>query len=91
MKTPTRTPTNVVGIGLTASFFPFLLNILGMDFESDQKTFDISIVHQLPKHELMDSLYYALSGSFTHSILEWSAISANWPQTMYPDSESSYG
>lgn len=48
--------------------FPFFLNLLGVDFSS----------HAIPLPEqrtiLLDDLFFNLSGSFTHTILEWSAF-----------------
>ena len=49
-------------------FLPFALNLLGMDFSS--------LSTPLPEERapLLDDLFYKLSGSFTHTILEWSAF-----------------
>jgi len=64
----------VVGFVLAFCALPFLFNLLGIDFASAKKPFDISVASQLTKSAVIDSMFYTLRGSFTHTILEWSAF-----------------
>ncbi len=56
----------VVGI---ACVFPFLLNLLGVDFSSQKVPLPEGIDTQA-----IDDYFYFLTGSFTHTILEWTAV-----------------
>lgn len=53
---------------------PTLLNLLGVDFGSPSRPFDASATLNMPKIEVIDVLHRTLLGSFTHTILEWSAF-----------------
>ncbi|MBP0000459.1 MAG: histidine kinase [Cyanobacteria bacterium SID2] len=53
---------------------PTLLNIVGVDFGTPQDLPDLATLSQLSPHELTDALHHTLSGSFTHTLLEWSAF-----------------
>lgn len=54
---------------------PILLMQLGADFSSDRDRFDPAALVDADPATLEDALHRALSGSFTHTILEWSAFS----------------
>lgn len=54
---------------------PFTLNLLGFDFGSSSHPFNPEDLLALAQNEQIDHLYYSLSGSITHTILEWSAFS----------------
>ncbi len=53
---------------------PFLLNLTGVDFGSQKSAFPWSTVDELLPHERTDAMFYTLAGSFTHTLLEWSAF-----------------
>ncbi len=53
---------------------PSLLNLLGVDFGSPSQTFHVSDALNKTQGEAIDVIHYTLSGSFTHTILEWSAF-----------------
>lgn len=61
---------------LVISILPALLNLVGVDFGSNAPPFEIEILGDLDPIELTDKLHRTLSGSFTHTILEWSAFCA---------------
>ncbi len=50
---------------------PFLLNLAGISFASPVATPDLTEAHEWSAEERTDALHRALSGSFTHTILEW--------------------
>lgn len=54
---------------------PFILGLLGITFESSKA---ISYADELAHHgnNAVDAMHHMLSGSFTHTILEWSAFMA---------------
>jgi len=53
---------------------PTLLMAFGMDFGNHDKEWDISVVSHLSSSQVEDALHNALAGSFTHTVLEWSAL-----------------
>jgi len=67
-------PKKVVGAVIAICVLPFLLNLLGVHFDSTQQPFDVSIFPEMNKHQKLDALYHSLSGSFIHTLLEWSAF-----------------
>ena len=56
--------------------FPSLLNLLGIEFASPEHLIDFQAAANVPPHLLDDELHRTLAGSFTHTILEWSAFAA---------------
>ncbi len=71
-----KLPTKLIWAVTTISVLPFLLNLIGFDFGTPGKTLDPRTVPELTQFEFLDSMFYHLSGAFTHTILEWSAFSA---------------
>ncbi len=67
-------PKKVVWAVIAICALPFFLNLLGVDFDSTQQPFDVSIFSEMSKYQKLDALYHSLSGSFIHTILEWSAF-----------------
>ena len=61
-----------MGVSLT----PFLLNALGMDFGTANVAFPVSTAQDMGSPERIDGMFSTLSGSFTHTILEWTALCA---------------
>ncbi|NJN73361.1 MAG: histidine kinase [Limnothrix sp. RL_2_0] len=66
-----RLPQLIVWLIWGICFTPFLLNLCGVDFGSVATEFDPS---NILDENLVDALQRRLSGSFTHTILEWSAF-----------------
>ncbi|NOX91288.1 MAG: PAS domain S-box protein [Gammaproteobacteria bacterium] len=62
-----------VGI-LLVCVMPFMLTLLGMDFGTRGIPVDHSWALQAPQYEIVDAQFRALSGAFTHTLLEWSAF-----------------
>ncbi|MFB3115211.1 MAG: ATP-binding protein, partial [Nitrospirales bacterium] len=53
---------------------PFLLNLVGVDFGSSKPGFPWADVPTMASHEKIDAMFHTLSGSFTHTLLEWTAF-----------------
>ncbi|MDP6711626.1 MAG: hypothetical protein QGG38_02935 [Nitrospinaceae bacterium] len=53
---------------------PFILNLMGFDFGNTKVPFQIEAATGMGPTEILDSMFRSLSGSFTHTILEWSAF-----------------
>lgn len=70
----TRIPDRLVWIVVAICLVPSLLNLLGFDFSSPLHPFDASLASTMHPRELVDAMHYSLAGSFTHTILEWSAF-----------------
>jgi len=67
-------PKELVWTIILLCVLPFLLNIFGLDFGIQKRAFDASSVPGMLPNEVIDSIHCSLSGSFTHTILEWSAF-----------------
>lgn len=69
-------PSSIITILVLLSIGPMLLNMLGITFASSRHVLDIEEVANwgIPYSALTDEMFYALSGGFTHAILEWSAV-----------------
>ncbi len=70
----TRTPTVLIWAVVSVCIAPFLLTVLGFDFGSYPPPFDINAAPSLNNGELLDAMFYSMSGAFTHTVLEWSAF-----------------
>lgn len=70
----TRIPIQLVWAVVAICVLPSFLNLLGVDFGSPSETFKASAALAMPHGEVIDALHNTLSGSFTHTILEWSAF-----------------
>lgn len=69
-------PPQLTAIVALICVLPFLLNLLGVDFASSQYALDFAAAANLDPLILEDRLHHTLAGSFTHTILEWSAFCA---------------
>jgi len=69
-------PLLVTVLVIVICITPFLLNYFGMDFGSHAVALDIETAANLSPQDFTDALHKALSGSYTHTILEWSAFCA---------------
>ncbi len=74
MRTTTTIPTQVVLAVFVICVLPFLLNLLGVDFGSHGREFNAYDALKMNNGKVIDAMHYTLSGSFTHTILEWSAF-----------------
>jgi two-component system, NtrC family, sensor kinase len=71
-----RLPQELTWTIVFISLLPFILNLLGFDFAAPEYKLDLANLSQLEAIDLSDSLHRTLSGSFIHTILEWSAFCA---------------
>lgn len=69
-----RIPVTLVWAVFIICVLPSLLNLLGIDFSSPQQIFNTGAVLDKAQSQVIDSIHYTLAGSFTHTILEWSAF-----------------
>ena len=69
-----RTPIPFVWAVIIVCALPTLLNLLGVDFGSPVSVFNARTVSGIPNDELINAIHHTLSGSFVHTILEWSAF-----------------
>ena len=65
--------SKIIGSVIAICVLPFILNQVGIDFGSNRLPFDPSL-QQAGQGTLTDAMHKSLSGSFTHTILEWSAF-----------------
>ncbi|MCH8040403.1 MAG: response regulator [Nitrospinae bacterium] len=70
----TRLPVPFIWATVGICCFPFLLNLLGFDFGSQNPAFPFSTASQMGAPERVDAMFRTLAGSFTHTILEWTAF-----------------
>ncbi|AFZ15135.1 methyl-accepting chemotaxis sensory transducer [Crinalium epipsammum PCC 9333] len=70
----TQLPKEFIWAVLVICVLPFLLNLLGISFASPKVTLDFAKLSQLSTQQSFEVVHNALSGSFTHTFLEWSAV-----------------
>lgn len=70
----TKIPTQLTLAVLIICILPTSLNLLGVDFGSSTRAFHVDVALSRTPNEVIDAMHYKLSGSFTHTILEWSAF-----------------
>lgn len=71
-----RLPRAVIWVVVVVTLAPFLIIAAGGSFASPAYPFDAHVVGGLSPVPQVEALHRALSGSFTHTILEWSAFCA---------------
>jgi two-component system, NtrC family, sensor kinase len=69
-----KLPQPLIWTFLFICVFPMVLTLIGVDFSSNRNTLKLDDLLALKNTNLADSLHLSLSGSFTHTILEWSAF-----------------
>ncbi|MEL6453369.1 MAG: ATP-binding protein [Cyanobacteria bacterium J06623_5] len=65
-------PLTLAVIGICV--LPFFLNLFGVDFASDSAHLSSETAARLSTSQLKEAMHHALAGSYTHTILEWSAF-----------------
>ncbi|MEO0646525.1 MAG: ATP-binding protein [Cyanobacteria bacterium J06650_10] len=70
----TTFPKPLIIAVVTVCLLPTLFNLLGIDFASDSAKISSQTVIDLSPNQLQEAMHQALSGSYTHTILEWSAF-----------------
>ncbi len=68
-----KLPAQFIWAVLIVSVLPFLLNLVGINFGSPRYANLFSLSPMTP-NQLTDAMHHSLSGSFIHTILEWSAL-----------------
>ena len=69
-------PRQLTWIIIVICILPLLLNLFGIDFASSEYQLNFDETKNMTGHLLEDALHQTLAGSFTHTILEWSAFCA---------------
>lgn len=69
-----RLPRSLIIAVIIICILPFILNKLGVNFASHSISLNLETLSTLEKTKLTDILHHHLQGSFTHTILEWSAF-----------------
>jgi len=69
-----RMPNSLIWAMLAICVSPFLLNLVGVDFGSSKPGFPWADASSMAPHEKIDAMFHTLSGSFTHTLLEWTAF-----------------
>ena len=72
----TKLPPELVWGVVVICTLPSLLNLFGVDFRSTEKPLDLEAAAGMAPAEFVDAMHHALAGSFTHTLLEWSAFCA---------------
>jgi len=75
-KQPLHLPRQLAIAILCICLLPITLNLMGVDFGTYPPELDLEAATSLTSNQLIDTLHHTLSGSFTHTILEWSAFCA---------------
>ena len=58
---------------LSVTAAPFLLSLFGVNFASIGPELDLSAAPGMTPNEALEAMFAQLVGSFTHTLLEWSA------------------
>ncbi|MGC9502182.1 ATP-binding protein [Baaleninema sp.] len=70
----TKLPKLSIVLVVLVCTIPTLFNWLGVDFGTPQDFLDLAGLEELSPNQLDDRLHHSLAGSFTHTLLEWSAF-----------------
>ncbi len=78
MVTPYQTgkklpPLFVTGV-VAICVLPSILNQFGLDFGTQTNFANLQLHENISMHKIADEMHHALKGSFTHTLLEWSAF-----------------
>ena len=69
-----RLPATLVWAVIAICVLPFCLSLAGVDFSTQGRVFDASTATKQAPQTVARALHHALKGSFTHTLLEWSAF-----------------
>jgi len=70
----TQLPKGFIWAVIVICVLPFLLNLLGISFASPESALNFAALSEKSTQESFEVIHHALSGSFTHTLLEWSAV-----------------
>ena len=69
-----KIPKPIVWMIIGLSITPFIMTLFGIDFGNEPHPFDATILSGPGSQNLTETAFQHLAGSFTHTILEWSAF-----------------
>lgn len=69
-----RLPWQLTVAVIVVCILPCILCLAGMDFSSTGYSINYSLLSEIEPGKAVDHLHHVLSGSFTHTILEWTAF-----------------
>jgi signal transduction histidine kinase len=69
-----RIPFQLIWAVVALCVLPSLLNLFGVDFASPKHPFEVPAAVGMSPREFVEAMHYTLSGSFLHTILEWSSF-----------------
>ena len=70
----TQLPKEFILAVFAICLLPFLLNLLGINFGSPETPLNLSTVSKMSSEQIFEAVHESLSGSFIHTLLEWSAV-----------------
>ncbi len=73
--TKVRLPSRIISFIIATSFAPFFIHLLGFDLSSSHVVLTPEAAGSMNQADLHIAIFKAMNGSFTHLILEWTAIS----------------
>jgi len=74
IETAGKMPGSMIWAILAICAAPFCLNLVGVDFGSSKPGFPWADAPTMAPYEKIDAMFHTLSGSFTHTLLEWTAF-----------------
>ena len=69
-----RIPTRFIVLVVALCILPFVLNLLGVDFATQEHSMDIAGVLPGPANGVTHNTFFTLRGASIHTMLEWSAV-----------------
>ena len=66
-------PKSFIWATVAVCTLPAFLNLLGVDFASHPEILDLAAASQMETKEASEAVIRSLSGTYTHTILEWTA------------------
>jgi len=69
-----RAARRLAGVVFVICLIPITLSLLGVDFGTRGPAFDIETAATLSPGGQTDAMFHSLRGSYTHTLLEWSAF-----------------
>lgn len=71
----TKIPHEIIFLVVLVCILPLVLNLLGVDFGTRKQALDLHNAPGMSPVQLVDAMHNSLRGSFSHTLLEWSAFS----------------
>lgn len=71
----TKFPNEMLFLVVLVCILPLILNLFSVDFGTRKHVIDLHNASDVSPVQLVDAMHNSLRGSFTHTLLEWSAFS----------------